>query len=185
MKGLRLLLGIVFLGLAIFMVIGLSLPSEWQATAQSDIHAPSEFVFPYINRLSDWQRWAVWFDHDPEMEIQFAGPAEGEGASYTWKGNPSVGDGLVRIQQVDPGHRVTMVLNMDDGRFVADGSFQLAQTGEVTSVTWELHGSSGHDPFARYNRGPLERAVSRTLQDSLEKMKRVLEADFATPATAP
>ena len=175
------MLGMALLGLAIIMIAGLLLPAKWSARAQVVIEAPAEIVFPYVSRLPNWEKWAVWFAHDPDMQVTYGGPEEGEGAWYDWSGDATVGSGTLRIRHLEPGRGIGLALEMQEGRFTAEGSIETSANAHGTEVTWELHGGLGVDPFARLNRGGLEQVVKGTLGDSLDRLKQVVEAASAAP----
>jgi len=185
MKTLRTLLGFVFLGLAGFILIGLSLPSHWEAEAAVWIEAPPDAVYAAVSPLRAWRDWAVWFVHDPDMEVAYAGPEQGAGASYQWAGDNSVGTGELRVESAVPNHRMELALTMDDGRFAARGPIRLAPERDGTRVTWTLRGDFGSDPFGRFNRQFLERSVAATLQESLDRLKTKMEQAPASGHPAP
>ena len=176
MKPFRTLLGFAFLGMAVFIMIGLSLPSQWEAEASTWIEAPPGSVYAAVAPLRAWRDWAVWFEHDPDMEVDYDGPAEGAGASYRWSGNSSVGSGEFRVVSAVPGHRIELNLSMNDGLFEAHGPIRLTPERNGTLVSWVLQGDFGSDPFGRFNRRFLEQSVAATLQESLDRLKRAVEA---------
>ena len=146
MKGLRHLLAVIFLLLAIFIVIGMLLPQDWQVEERVDIAAPPGAVFQQIATLRNWESWAVWFEHDPAMSRDYPGPESGQGSTYAWKGNKSVGEGTITVDRLDAGESIAFTLTMHDGRFVSHGEIQCraAAGGPGNSaVVWRMDGSFG------------------------------------------
>ena len=180
MRSLRLLLGLVFLILAGVMIYGLTLPKDWMAETEVTINAPSKTVYEKIGPLADWEEWAIWFEHDPDMQVNYSGPPEGPGATYRWKGNASVGDGMIRIEKEVPGQKLAIILTMHEDKFLCEGLISLVPGDGTTRVTWSMEGTFGSDPFARYNRKLLEQSVEQTLSDSLNKLKKVVEPKTGT-----
>lgn len=181
MKPLRTLLGFVFLGLAGFILVGLSLPSDWEAEATVTIAAPPDRVYAQIGTLRAWEHWAVWFEHDPDMEAHYEGPPTGADAVFRWSGDNTVGQGAFRVTSATPDQRVELALSMQDGRFTAEGPIRLSPADDGTRVVWTFRGDFGKDPFGRFNRRFLEQAVTATLQDSLHRLKTYLESPAPDP----
>lgn len=175
MRALRLLLGTVFLILAGVMIYGLTLPKDWMAESEVSINAQSKAIYQRIGPIQQWEDWAIWFEHDPDMQVNYSGPPQGPGATYRWKGNASVGNGMIRIDDEVPGQKLAMTLTMHDDKFLCTGVINMIPGTNTTRVTWHMGGTFGSDPFARYNRTLLERSVANTLSNSLQKLKRVVE----------
>jgi hypothetical protein len=168
-------MGLVFLILAGVMIYGLTLPKEWMAETEVTIEAPSAAIYRRIGPLQNWEDWAIWFEHDPDMQVNYSGPPEGPGATYRWNGNASVGNGMIRIDEEVPGQKLVMTLTMHNDKFLSTGQINMIPGTNTTRVTWRLGGSFGSDPFARYNRKLLEQSVENTLSNSLQKLKTVME----------
>lgn len=176
MKSFRLLFAGVFLLVTGFLVRGLFLPSDWSVSKSIRIEATQARIHAEFNSLPQWESWAVWFQHDPEMHRHYSDPDAGEGSSVTWQGNRSVGQGTIRIESTQPHSALHYSQNMNNGRFRAAGRIDLNPVEEGTHVTWTLTGSLGKDPFARYHRKMLEQSVSATLTSCLQNLKVLMEA---------
>ena len=175
-------MGIALRAFPAIFLIGLSFPAEWTTEERITIRAPAETVFPLIADLRNWKSWTIWFEHDPEMDVQWHGPETGVGSGYDWAGNSSVGSGTVRVQTYEPGNRIEFRLSMDEDRFVANGTLLLGPKPKGgSSVVWRMQGQLGYDPFARFHRDGLESAVKGTLRESLKKLKEVAEHQKNSP----
>ena len=163
--------------LAGIIIYGLTLPKDWMAETEASIQAPPADIYARVGPLKAWEDWAIWFEHDPDMQVNYSGPTQGPGATYRWKGNASVGDGMIRIDKEIPGQRQDMTLTMHSDKFLCTGQINLIPGTNTTRVTWRMGGTFGTDPFARYNRKLLEQSVANTLSNSLQKLKKVMEQD--------
>jgi uncharacterized protein YndB with AHSA1/START domain len=176
MKTFRYLVGAALLALSALILIGLSLPGEWSTEEKVMVQGGIDEVFPLIGNLRNWESWTIWFEHDPEMKVEWHGPETGVGSGYDWAGTDAVGSGTVRVVSFEPGSRIVFRLSMDDNRFVAMGTLKVLPHGPATTgITWEMQGELGYDPFARFNRSMLESAVQGTLRESLEKLIELCE----------
>ena len=171
MQSLRKVLTVLFLLMAVLILVGLALPGQWSTEREVRIDAAPADIFPRIADLRQWQDWAVWFEHDPEMETTFSTPSHGVGAHYEWSGNQAVGTGRLDVIDVRPDTSVHVKLDMSDGRFRATGVLELIPEADATRVRWQLGGELGKDPFARLNRTLLQNAVGQTLQASLDNLQ--------------
>ena len=175
MKILRTILASIFLVVAVTLIIAMKMPSEWSTARRLGIDSPPETIFPLLVDLRRWSDWAIWFEHDPNMQITYSNPSFGIGAHYIWSGNRSVGEGRLELDKIVNERVLSFHLEMNQGGFLTQGRIVLDPLEHGTRVTWTFGGSLGNDPFARLNRRHLENAVGETLQANLEKLKRIVE----------
>lgn len=181
----RHVLGWVFLAVAAVLAAGLLLPREWTAEASVTIRSTPEAVYPHLVRPKAWKDWAIWFEHDPNISVTWTGPAQGAGAGYEWSGNVSVGEGRLVLLDADPPASVDLELSMDQDRFQSRGQIAIRPVPEGAEVVWRQQGDLGQDVFARFQRTLLERSVSATLQDSLERLRDAVERAAGSPSVPP
>ncbi|MGB9415097.1 MAG: SRPBCC family protein [Acidobacteriaceae bacterium] len=55
------------------------------------IEAPAQKIFPLINDLHNWERWAPQDTEDPMMHRTYSGMTSGAGAVSQWHGFGSTG----------------------------------------------------------------------------------------------
>lgn len=130
--------------LAIAFLIYVALkPADFRVERSTDIDAPSERIYPFINDLRQFNSWNPWARADPSSEITYSGPSSGVGAAYEWAGKKS-GAGRMQIATSTPSNRVTMNLDFTKP-FAASNKaeFTLVPRGTSTTVTWAMTGRHG------------------------------------------
>lgn len=170
-------------GAAIAGVLGIAAtrPGTFRVQRSAVIHAPPEAIHPHI---ADFRRWADWSPYeklDPEMKKTFTGAASGPGAVYAWEGKKA-GAGRMEIRESSP-HRIAIQLDFSRP-FEAHNTaeFILQPRGDVTEVTWAMHGPSH---FAHKVIGVvinMDRLVGKDFEAGLAALKSLAERQ---PAAAP
>src|SRR5688572_7103962 len=112
--------------IALFVVVGLCLPSRYHVERSVVIDAPAEAIYPTISTPKTWPEWTAWtVEKYPDMKIAFSGPDSGKGAKYEWDAEAAGGHGELTLTYSDPAHGVKFDLNMNQGQFVATGGIGL------------------------------------------------------------
>ena len=94
MKALKVLIII----LASFCGIAFLLPRDFTVTRTIEINASISDVFEQANTLSNWVNWSAWHKMDPNANYTYSNPDKGEGASYSFDGDPElIGAGSLTI----------------------------------------------------------------------------------------
>jgi len=118
-------------------------PDNFRIERATAIKAPPERIFAAIDDFRAWQGWSPYEKLDPEMKRSLSGAASGKGAVYEWDGNGKVGAGRMEIAEAAPPSRITINLDFTrpmESRNIVE--FILVPKGEVTNVTWAMHGPS-------------------------------------------
>jgi hypothetical protein len=162
--------------IALLLLGSLLLPSRWQVERSIDIGVAPGVVFPYVNDLGKWPEWTSWYQREPKPVTQYSGPSAGAGARSTWQ--DAGGQGEMGITVSVPDWGITYDLSFEHGEFVARGEILLApiDQGSGTRVTWRTRGDSGMNPLARYFQRVMSRRTGADFQQSLERLKQMLEA---------
>lgn len=119
---------------------------QFRVSRTQTIMAPPEKIFPFINDMHALNSWNPFVQMDPNIKVNYAGPAAGPGATYTWE-SKQMGPGSAKITGSYPPNRMTLDLAMDHPIFKArnDVEYTLTPNGGGTDVTWSM---SGRRPFA-------------------------------------
>ncbi len=176
MKIVKISLG-VLAGVIVLLLLGsLLIPSRWQVERSIDIGVAPGVVFPYINNLSKWPEWTSWYRREPKPLTHYSGPEEGAGARSAWQ--DASGQGEMGITVSVPDWGITYDLSFGHGEYTARGEIMLAplDQGNATRVTWRTRGDSGMNPLAKYFQRAMNPRIDADLQQSLEQLKRLLEA---------
>jgi len=131
--------------LACLAVLGLAAirPDDFTISRSISVKAAPEQIFPLINDLKAMNSWNPFVQSDPNIKLDYSGPAAGTGARCDWVGNGQAGAGNITITESRPSSNAIMQLNMlrpFAGQNVV--TFSLAPSGGTTRVTWSMTGAS-------------------------------------------
>ncbi|WP_373045389.1 SRPBCC family protein [Vulgatibacter sp.] len=144
----RVALALVVLA-AVFLGVGMLLPSAWHTERSVEIAAGSEHILPLIETPARWEEWAPWNKtRYPDMQVEFAGEKAGAGAKWSWKGQSS-GNGSMTITRASADYGIDFDLAFE-GHEPSKGSIRLEPSAGGTKVTWSMWGDMGMSPIARY-----------------------------------
>lgn len=144
----KLLLGLVAL-LVLLAAGAYLLPREHTVVVTAPVPAPPEVVFPLIETPAEWPKWSPWNKRDPDMQITYAGPPRGEGATWSWK-SASEGDGSMTITQAVPSVIVGYQLSIAGMGPPSDGTFTIAAAPAGSVVEWKMRVDMGNNPIGRW-----------------------------------
>lgn len=103
MKILKTILIVLAVLAAIFVIVGLLLPSEFKSERSLVIDAPQDELFEQINDVKSWNNWNAWNKMDTTWNVTYSENTVGEGAWYSWVSeDENVGSGKVTINKSEP-----------------------------------------------------------------------------------
>lgn len=170
----RILIGLVALAL-LFAAVGLALPSRFSVERSVTIAAPAEKVYPLIAAPAQWQRWSVWNQRDPKMKIEYAGPAAGTGARWSWR-SETEGNGEMEFTDAVGGRQLTYRLSFPDFGMQSTGQLRIEPEGNGVRVNWSNEGEMGASPVNRWFGIFMDRLVGPDFEAGLANLKRLAEA---------
>ncbi|ADG77850.1 Polyketide cyclase/dehydrase OS=Tsukamurella paurometabola (strain ATCC 8368 / DSM / CCUG 35730/ CIP 100753 / JCM 10117 / KCTC 9821 / NBRC 16120 / NCIMB 702349 / NCTC 13040) OX=521096 GN=Tpau_1219 PE=4 SV=1 [Tsukamurella paurometabola] len=141
------------------------------------IDAPAETVFGLINNFHEWRHWSPWEGLDPALHRDYSGPADGRGATYSWRGNRKAGAGRMTITDSVAGDCVDIDLDFEKPMAAHNHvRFDIRPDGEVLRVTWTMTGvTTGF--FALIGKVlPMDRFVGRDFERGLAALKARAES---------
>ena len=136
-------ISLIVIVVLIAAVLGLAAtkPDRFRVERSATIKAPPEKVFALINDFKAWGAWSPWEKKDPAMKRTFGAITVGKGAHYAWDGDKNVGQGSMEITESVPSSKLALKLDFlkpfEAHNFV---EFTLAAQGDMTQVTWVMHG---------------------------------------------
>jgi len=133
--------GVIVVAIGGVLIAATTVPDTFAVARSAAIKAPPEAIFPLVNDLRRFGDWSPYDKRDPAMKRAYDGPASGTGAAYAWEGNDEVGAGRMEITESVPPAKVSMDLRFTrpfPARNAVD--FTFVPKGEVTDVTWAMHG---------------------------------------------
>ena len=95
---------------AMFAVVVALRPADFRITRAATISAPPGVVFAQVDDFHKWAAWSPWEKLDPALTRNFAGPSAGTGTTYSWSGNPQVGEGRMTITESRPAELIRIKL---------------------------------------------------------------------------
>ncbi|HXN15119.1 MAG TPA: SRPBCC family protein [Usitatibacter sp.] len=174
----KILLWIV-IGLVIVAVglagIGLALPSHFEVRRATEINAPAEKIYRYLEDPRQWARWTVWNERDPGMTVSYSGAPAGGGAKWSWE-SKTEGNGSMEFTRAEPNRRVEYTLFFPDFDMRSAGALTLNPAGGATRVTWTNAGEVGRNPATRYFALFMDRVIGPDFEKGLANLKRLAEA---------
>ncbi|ELR69451.1 hypothetical protein C900_04983 [Fulvivirga imtechensis AK7] len=165
------------------VVISLFLPAKTELERSIVINAPVESIFAEVNDLKKWPNWSPWNEMDPTMAMTYADKTAGEGASYSWEGDPNItGTGKLTITESRENEYIATDLDFGQ-QDTAIGYYTFENTGEGTKVTWGFETDHGWNPLSRWIGAVfIEPMLGPTFEDGLENLKTHVESLPSLPS---
>lgn len=188
-KLLRILIAVAVILVLIFS-IGFLLPNAWRVERSVLIRAPAPAVFAYLSNLRHWPEWTVWHQRQPDMFIEYSGPAAGLGATSRWRDED--GRGVMKIMHSVVNERIEYQVLFNGGLSSVEGVLILVPEADAvqgstnaagagsagaaaTRVVWGATGATGRNPVARYHALILGAQIGGDFETGLQKLKQNLE----------
>lgn len=165
------------LALAVVAILGLAAvqPSTIHVARSVRIAAPPERIHPLIADLRGFNRWNPWAKMDPNIQIEYRGPASGVGAISAWTSD-EVGSGSMTITEVREPEWVAIRLDFVEPFAATNAaSFTLVGEGGTTEVLWEMEGPAS---FVQRVIGlfvDVDEMMGETFDDGLADLRRIVE----------
>lgn len=173
----KVLATIVVVLIVAVLVFAATRPDTFRVQRSSNVNAPPEKIFAFIDDLQNWRAWSPYEKKDPAMKRTLSGAAHGKGAVYAWEGNKDIGKGRMEIIESDPASRVLIKLEFVRP-FEAHNivEFTLKPNGHTTNVTWAMHGRS---PYLAKLMGvffSMDSMIGKDFEAGLSNLKTVAES---------
>jgi hypothetical protein len=150
---------------------------EYDLSRTIVINRSREEVYGFVRQLRKQPLWMPWFKRDPEATLKYKETDGKTEASFYWKGNHRVGEGVQRIVKVRKGKVIeTKVLFIKPFKVNALTYIGVKEIEpEKTKMVW---GVRGYVPF------PLtivslfygvDRLLAKRFEEGLKNLKDVLE----------
>lgn len=176
MKFLKILIFVVLGLIAIFVIVGLFLPSKMKVERSITIDAPPFYAFMQVDNLRNYNEWSPWLVMDPNMKIEYEGPASGVGAAYSWtSGDANVGIGKLTIAESKPYESIQTELQFADGQ--GQGYWKFEPAEGKTKVTWSVESDLGGNIMAKYMGVFADATMGALFEQGLQKLKKLAEQD--------
>ena len=171
------LLKILVTIVALFVVVGLLLPSHAHVERSITINASAEKIFPYINSLRMFNRWSPWYERDQDATYEFSGPDSGVGMKMNWFSEQrDVGSGSQEIIASKLNESVKTALDFGEmGQAIAE--FRIRQEAAGSVVTWSFDEDISWNPIHRWFGLFLEKLLGPDYEAGLSNLKQLVESE--------
>ena len=141
------------------------------------INRPREEVFNFVRQLKKQQHWNPWFTRDPNATMKYKGEDGKLGASFYWKGNRKVGEGIQRIVKAKRGRVLeTKILFIKPIKLNAITYIGVKEIEpEKAKLVWGVRGHLAFPLTIISLFYPPERALARNFEIGLRQLKRILD----------
>lgn len=136
--------------MALVAVGGFFLPASLEVTRERLMPVPAPDLYERVASLRRWPEWATWWQREPFLEVEHAGPAAGAGAGMAWRSKQE-GAGRARIMSVSPDREVALAFDFGE-RGDARSMIQFVESADrkQTLVRWTFRSDFGGNTGRRY-----------------------------------
>jgi effector-binding domain-containing protein len=164
---------------AVFVVIGVFLPSKRIYSYSIETNRPMSTVNDLFNGFSRFKDWNPLLRYDPHAKTEISGPASGVGAkfSYDSRRDKIVGQGAWEIIESIPGEKIKYKLTGPSRGQDKSMTIRLARTGQRNQnvkITQEYRVNYGWDILGRYAGLYVNRNVGDDVKRGLDKFSALL-----------
>jgi hypothetical protein len=173
----RLLFWILAL-IALVLVVALFLPTKFNVKRSAVISQPKDSIYNYVSLLENQEKYGVWWQADPKMEVTHSGTDGQPGFTTTWRSkNAEVGSGQQKIMALQPGQRIDLELQFFEPFESTNKSFMSTQQidSTTTQVTWGISGEMPYPGNIMSLFIDMEKQLGTDLEKGLKNLKRILE----------
>jgi uncharacterized protein YndB with AHSA1/START domain len=164
--------------IALFVVIGLFLPSKRTVSHSVETNRPMSTVNDILSGFARFRDWNALINHDPKMELTKSGPDMGVGARLDFVSQQrSVGSGSWEVIEVEPGEKVVYALDLPGRGQDKRMTFRFERTGQRNQnvkITQRYTVDYGWDLLGRYAGLYVTREIGDDMKRGLEKLSNLL-----------
>jgi uncharacterized protein YndB with AHSA1/START domain len=118
-----------------------SMSDTYTVERSSTIAAAPAHVYAQVVDLHRWPAWSPWEGLDPDLQRTYAGPEQGVGSAYAWKGNRKAGEGRMEIVGATEPRAVEVALSfLKPFKSTSRTTFSFVPEDGGTRVTWSMTG---------------------------------------------
>lgn len=116
-----------------------SLPFQVQRSVS--IAKPISDVFNVIADFNTWPKWSPWLCQEPDCPFDVSGEPGNTGHAQQWNGK-RIGSGEMLIEEINQSKNIQYELRfLKPWKSKSKVIFNLSQEGDLTKVSWIMHGS--------------------------------------------
>lgn len=166
---------IVAVALAGFLIYAATKPDTFRVERTVAMKAQPDKIYPLINDLKAWTAWSPYEKKDPAMKRTYGAVTAGKGATYAWEGDRNVGQGNMEILESSPDKIVIKLDFIKPFEAHNTGEFILRPKGDVTDVTWAIHGPSPYMSKVIGTFVSFDNMIGKDFEQGLADLKATVE----------
>ncbi len=163
---------------ALFLIVGLVLPSSRYLVERVETNRKLSIVYDTLNNFSRFKDWNATPLRDPKMETRISGPASGVGAEFHYDSkNGAVGSGSWKIVESVPNELVAISIENDRMGTDKRTEFKLKPTGNNNrnvEIAQSYKVNYGWNLFGRYAGLYVRSHVGDDMKFGLAKLTNML-----------
>jgi effector-binding domain-containing protein len=163
---------------ALFIVIGLFLPSRRIYTYSIETNRPMSTVNDLFNGFSRFKDWNPLLRYDKHAKTEISGPPMGVGAKFSYQSrDQTIGNGSWEIVESTPGEKIKYKLVGPSRGQDKSMTIRLERTGQRNQnvkITQEYRVNYGWDIFGRYAGLYVNRNIGDDVKRGLDKFSALL-----------
>jgi hypothetical protein len=185
-SAIALLVALLVAVVGVLLGLAATKPNTFRVRRATRIKAPPEQIFAVVNDLRSFVAWSPYEKKDPAMKRTFSAVAQGKGSVYAFDGNNQIGAGRLEITDSAQPSKVTMTLDFFRP-FKAHNivEFILEPQGDVTSVTWDMHGPVPFMAKIMHVIFNMDRMIGKDFETGLANLKAITEKPAADTVMSP
>lgn len=165
---------------ALYLVVGLALPSSRHLVEKIETNRKLTIVFDTINSFRRFKDWNTLVLRDPGMQVTLSGPEEGEGAQLDYVSDKKgVGKGSWKIVESVPREKVAFAIENEERGTNKRTEFTLKPTGRNNrnvEITQTYDVDYGWNLIGRYAGLYVTRHVGDDMKMGLTRLVNMLAA---------
>jgi hypothetical protein len=166
--------------LAIVLIVGLFIPTEYSVSREVAINRNKAEVFDYARMLEHQLDYSLWWKMDPKQITTFTGEDGTVGFVAAWKSElDSVGSGEEEIIAIENGARIGFALRFKEP-FESNASSEMlfaAPDSSTTKLTWNFNGDMTYPFNVMQLFISMEEMLGQDIEEGLQNMKSILEKE--------
>ncbi len=163
---------------ALFLIIGIVLPSHRHLSEKTETNRKQTIVFDTLNSLRRFDDWNPLVLRDPRMKLKLSGPASGVGAQLDYTSQEKgLGSGSYKITESVPKEKVTYAITNPDRGNDKVSVFTLRPTGRNNrnvEIRQSYDVDYGWDILGRYAGLYVTRFIGDDIKMGLSRLTNVL-----------
>ncbi|MFY2765211.1 SRPBCC family protein [Arenimonas sp. MALMAid1274] len=164
--------------IALFVAIGLFLPSTRTVSHSVETNRPMSTVNDILNGFTRFKDWNALINYDPRMTLTTSGPETGVGAKLDFVSQQAtVGEGSWEIVESEPGEKIVYALQTPGRGENKRMTIRFERTGQRNQnvkITQRYTVDYGYDLFGRYAGLYVTDKIGDDMKRGLEKLSNLL-----------